>query len=203
MAADPYLLPGTNTLKNLAGINSFVDLQHFEAVSTAQRISELRLEPIRGSFDVPHLQRVHRYIFQDVYSWAGVFRTVDMKTEGGSWFCRPEFIQQSLINLLADLEREKKMKGAKQDEFCSRAAHYTSELNAIHPFREGNGRTQREFIRELGVQAGFLVDWSRVTREEMYAASIASFEKGDNRPSVHMITNITTQLGPEEGMGPD
>ncbi|HEY6248449.1 MAG TPA: hypothetical protein VI685_00735, partial [Candidatus Angelobacter sp.] len=78
MATDPYLLPGTSTLRNLAGISDFAELQHFEAISTAQRISELLLEPIQGPFDVPYLQHVHRYIFQDVYSWAGEFRTVNM-----------------------------------------------------------------------------------------------------------------------------
>jgi len=201
MVTDPYIFPGTNTLRNLAGISDFVELQRFEAISTAQRISELCLEPIRGPFDAPHLQRVHRYIFQDVYSWAGAFRTVNMGTESGSWFCRPEFILQSLINLFLELEREERLKHASQDEFSSKAAHYMGELNAIHPFREGNGRTQREFIRELGIQAGFHVDWALVTRETMYSASIASFEKGNKRPFVRMIDDITTQLGPGEEMG--
>lgn len=147
MATDPYLLPGTNTLKNLAGINDFAQLQRFEAISTAQRISELRLEPITGAFDVPHLQSLHHYVFQDVYSWAGRFRTVDMATKGGSWFCRPEFIQQSLTNLFLELERDGKLKGKSHDEFCSRAGYYISELNAIHPFvKEMGGPSESSYV---------------------------------------------------------
>src|ERR1700746_4032907 len=121
MATDPYLFPGTDTLKNLAGVSDCAQLQRFEAISTAQRISELQMGPLAGKFDVLHLQQLHGYIFQDVYSWAGQFRTVDMATKGGSWFCRPEFIQQSLQNLFLQLEREGRLKGKAQNEFCSRA----------------------------------------------------------------------------------
>ena len=61
------------------------------------------------------------------------------------------------------------------------------EINAIHPFRDGNGRTQREFIRELAVQAGFVIDWSRVTREQMTAASLESFRTGDSTEMAALI----------------
>lgn len=166
MATDPYVYPGTNVLKNLAEIRDSGSLQQFEAISTADRASELNFRPIAGRFDVIHLQRIHRHIFQDVYSWAGAFRTIDIRKEGEFWFCRHEFIKESLDRLFNDLENENKLKSTTIQEFGLRAAFYLTELNAIHPFREGNGRTQREFIRELGLFVGFDIDWTRVTRQE-------------------------------------
>ena len=194
MATDPYLYPGTNTLKNLAGIKDHAELQRFEAVCTADRISALLLRPLAGKFDVAHVQAIHRYIFQDVYPWAGEFRTVDIGKQGEFWFCRPEFIVQSLQGLVRELDGENKLKGTALGEFCRRGGHYLGELNAIHPFREGNGRAQREFIRELGLQTGFHVDWRRVSQEEMYSASITSFQKGDNTSLGDLMARIT--LGP-------
>lgn len=130
-------------------------------------------EPAAGQFDVAHLQSIHRYIFQDVYEWAGQFRTVNIARSGQFYSAFPQQIVPSLERLLGDLSREKQI-------FTSRAAFYMGELNAIHPFRDGNGRRQREFIRQLALRSGYSLDWSRVTREQMYEASHRSFKAGDH-----------------------
>jgi cell filamentation protein len=192
MATDPYVYPGSNVLRNLAGIDKRDQLDLFEAVSTTDRILELHVSPIQGAFDIDHLQRIHRHIFQDVYDWAGEFRTVDIRKEGEFWFCRHEFIEQSLNDLFGRLRAENNLKSASPSRFGSRAGYYMNELNAVHPFREGNGRAQREFIRELGVNAGLSVDWARVTQEEMYSASVAGFKTGDSQPMEELITRITS-----------
>jgi cell filamentation protein len=194
MAIDPYVYPGTNVLKNLAGIDDQDRLQRFEAVSTAHRISELRFSPVRGAFDLTHLRRIHQHIFQDVYPWAGEFRTVDIRKEGDFWFCRHEFMEQTLSELFERLSSENELRNTTPNQFAPRAAFYLGELNAIHPFRDGNGRVQREFIRELGLSAGLRVDWAQVTQEEMYRASIASFQNADLRPLEDLIFRITTVL---------
>lgn len=192
MATDPYVYPGSNVLKNLAGIQDHARLQQFEAISTADRLSELSIKPVPGLFDLPHLKHIHRHIFQDVYAWAGEFRTIDIRKEAEFWFCRQQFIESSLKNLFNKLSSENNLKGATPLQFGSRAGHYLCEINAVHPFREGNGRAQREFIRELGLNAGLHVDWMRVTRDEMYAASITGFQKGDSRPMEALITKIVS-----------
>jgi cell filamentation protein len=192
MATDPYVYPGTTVLKNLAGIEDHDRLQQFEAVSTADRISELSFKPIAGPFDIDHLQRIHLHIFQDVYAWAGQFRTVDIRIEGEFWFCRHEFIATTLLDLLNKMRGESTLRNLTPQQFGERAGYYLSELNAIHPFREGNGRTQREFIRELGLNAGLDVDWRRVTAAEMRAASVAGFQEGDSQPMGNLIAKITT-----------
>src|ERR1044071_3119294 len=140
MAIDPYVYPGTSVLKNLAGITNPTRLAQFEAFSTANRISELIFEPIPGAFDIAHLRSIHRHIFQDVYPWAGEFRAIDMRKEGEFWFCRRDFVESSLADLFARLKAEDHLKRASVQSFGNRAGYYLSELNAIHPFREGNGR---------------------------------------------------------------
>lgn len=103
MATDPYVYPGTDVLKNLAGIKEHDRLPQFEAVLTAYRISELRLKPIPGPLDSAYLQKLHRFIFQDVYSWAGEFRSVDIRKEGEFWFCR---YQTALCHLMLGVMQE-------------------------------------------------------------------------------------------------
>ena len=202
MAADPYLYPGTNTLKNLAGITSSDELQHLEAVLTSYRSSQLIRAPLQGNFDVRHLRALHQHIFQDLYEWAGTFRTVNIGKQGEFWFCRPEFILQALTDLFAELRKENNLSGTSIRRFCSRTAYYLGELNAVHPFREGNGRTQREFVRELGVKAGFHVDWRIATREEIYSISISSFRQGNNKPAEELLAKITAVLPPKTGNAP-
>jgi len=197
MADDPYVYPGTNVLKNLPEIRDEDQLRRFESLATFKRIAELEYEALRGSFDVKHVRRIHHHVFQDVYSWAGEFRNVDIGKEG-HWFCRPECILETLTDLFKRLAKEDYLRQTKLEVFLSRASHYLGELNAIHPFREGNGRVQREFIRELGIQAGFQIDWSTITRDQMYSASETSFRAGDNRAFVRILRGITTPLGPQQ-----
>ncbi len=85
MSSDPYVYPGTTVLKNIPGIRNQEILDRFEADRVAQRSLELIECPLSGLFDIDHLQGIHRYLFQDVYEWAGVFRTVDI-AKGNSYF---------------------------------------------------------------------------------------------------------------------
>ena len=78
MSSDPYVYPGTTILKNIPGLRSQKTLDRFEADRVGQRSLELVENPLSGLFDVAHLQRIHGYLFQDVYEWAGSFRTVDI-----------------------------------------------------------------------------------------------------------------------------
>jgi cell filamentation protein len=91
-----------------------------------------------------------------------------------------QFLEKNLESTVANLAAENHLKGLDADTFAHRAAYYLGELNSIHPFREGNGRTQREFIRQLGSEAGYSINWSRVTREQMYNASVESHNLGKN-----------------------
>jgi cell filamentation protein len=167
---DPYVYPGTSVIRNLRDIRDAGVLGEFEAEATARRLRQLEHKPIKGRFDARHLQAIHRHIFQDVFEWAGEFRTVNI-SKSGDPFAFHQHIVSSLERMCGQLNREGNLLGLNPELFAARAAYYLGEINAIHPFREGNGRTQREFIRELGLHNGLLLDWRQISQEEMIEAS--------------------------------
>lgn len=185
-SSDPYTYPGTDVLRNILDIRDPQQLAAFEANATAARLIELDAAPLVGQFDVAHLKAIHRHIFQDVYPWAGEFRTVNI-SKGGHLFGAAAFAERTLEELLRKLSGECHLKGIAARDFATRAGYYMGEINAIHPFRDGNGRAQREFIRELGAQAGFVIDWSGVTREQMVEASFESFKTGQSSGMAALI----------------
>ena len=179
MSSDPYVYPGTTVLKNIPGIRNQEILDRFEADRVGQRSLELIERPLSGLFDIEHLQGIHRYLFQDVYEWAGDFRTVDI-AKGNSYFAHVPYIESTLKGLFGELSEERHLRGLNQERFASRLAQILGTLNAVHAFREGNGRAQREFVRELAYKNSYWIDWSKVSREELYQASDASFMRGDD-----------------------
>jgi cell filamentation protein len=186
-STDPYVYPGTDVLKNLRDIRDPDILARFEAEATSRRIVQVINSPLPSRFDTAQLKAIHKHIFQDVYAWAGQFRTVNI-SKGGHPFGAATFVEPALNDLLQKLSAENYLQAPDPKVFASRAGFFLGEINAAHPFREGNGgRTQREFIRELGLHAGFVVDWSRITRDQMAAASRESFQSGDGSALAALI----------------
>ena len=170
MSSDPYVYPGTTVLKNIPGIRNQEILDRFEADRVGQRSLELIERPLSGLFDIEHLQGIHRYLFQDVYEWAGDFRTVDI-AKVNSYFAHVPYIESTLKGLFGELSEERHLRGLNQERFASRLAQILGTLNAVHAFREGNGRAQREFVRELAYKNSYWIDWNKDSREELYQAS--------------------------------
>jgi cell filamentation protein len=190
---DPQSERGSDCPRNFLGISNFEILTKIERVFVHKRLRQLANMPITGDFDVAHLRTIHRDIFQDVFPWAGEFRVVNL-SKGDSDFGLAIYIGSALEELLNKLKRESHLKTLPAKEFAVRAAFYLGEINAIHPFREGNGRTQREFIRQLAVQAGHTLSWAGFMQDEMVEASIASHTRGDYR----QLTDILVRaLEPE------
>src|SRR5690348_11452037 len=130
--ADPYCYPGTTVLKNLAGIRDQAALEEFEAAMTAQRADE----PLpAGRLSVAHYRALHHHLFQDVYPWAGRFRTVRIFKDGSA-FCYPENIGREMRRLFADFKKRRHFDGLSAEAFAAAASGFLSTLNAIHPFRE-------------------------------------------------------------------
>ena len=178
---DPYVYPGTDVLRNLRDIRDQEGLSSAEAIATTRRLTELHLKPRAGKFDIPHLQSIHHHIFQDIYQWAGKFRQVNIARSGQFFFAFHEQIQSVLNQTFNSLNADQHLANSDPAKFANRAAYYLGELNAIHPFRDGNGRTQREFVRELALRQGHHLNWFHVSRDQMYLASQQSFHSGDNR----------------------
>lgn len=189
-SSDPYLYPGTDVLRNIPGLSDASQLSIFEANASHARNLELREFPTKGKFDVQHLKQIHKVLFQDVYDWAGQFRTVNI-SKGGNLFGAAQFIEMALGGILEKLPAEDFLRNLDRETFATRCGWYFSEINAIHPFREGNGRTQREFLRQLASKAGFSLDWRLVDRDTMTAASRESFSSGDSSSMVAIIRACT------------
>jgi cell filamentation protein len=164
--------------ENKFGLSEQVELQRRETPFALRRLLELQLRPIAGDFDTRHLQAIHRYIFQDVYGWAGELRTVGIAKPGAA-FPPPAFLKVNLDSLFVELAHENSLKNLSAAAWVHRAAYFLGEINAIHPFREGNGRTQREFIRELALAGGYRLIWAKHTQQEMIEASQRSFLRKD------------------------
>jgi cell filamentation protein len=137
--SDPYLDPATGVLRNRLDIADEATLEQTEADIVAVRSYELSQAPLKGCFDLAHLQAIHRYLFGDVYEWAGQLRTTVI-SKGGNRFAHHAHIESAAAAVFAQLAKEKHLAGLGSTAFSDRAACYLGELNALHPFREGNGR---------------------------------------------------------------
>lgn len=169
-----YCYPGTNILKNKLDIRDLDILHEAERDFSSVRQAELSNMGVTGDFSFKHLCAIHKQLFQDVYSWAGKTRTVDISK--GTIFCLVQFIESQFDDLYTKLKKENFLADISDEkEMSIRLAYYLGELNMIHPFREGNGRTQRIYIEQLCMNNGrFEIDFTEVTKEEMIAASVRS-----------------------------
>lgn len=183
--ADPYCYPGSTVLKNLPGLRSQGELDAFEAASTTQRSDEQLPD---GRLSVRQYQAIHHHLFQDVYPFAGKFRTVRL-AKGGSAFCYPEHITRETRALFRDLGAKRHLRDLAADNFAQGAAEFLATLNAIHPFREGNGRTQTLFIALLADRAGHPLDLERLEPEQFLGAMVRSFE-GNTAPLTRQIRQM-------------
>lgn len=183
---DPYIHPRSRLLKNRANLHTPEALAAHEARMVFKRLIFLYSRPVAGAFDTAHLRAIHRALFQDVYPWAGRVRSCDLSL-GFVNFCPAQRLESSLTALFDELARDNWLRERSAEQFSHGAAYYLSELNAIHPFRDGNGRTQREFIRELGLSAGHRVRWAPITQFEMYTASKLSMATKNPVGLVHIL----------------
>ena len=152
-----YCYPGSNVLKNKLNITDMDILEEAERRITSLRTVEAMKNGIRGKFDFDHLKRIHKFLFGDIYDCV-------------------EYIEQQMIEIFEKLQSEDYLqKVGSQSELAKRLAYYLGEINAIHPFREGNGRCQRMFIQLLSASVGYQLDFMKISEAEMLEASVRSF----------------------------
>jgi cell filamentation protein len=182
-------------LRNRFGIMDAALLQEAETILVAVHQGELRLYPIAGNVDLDHLRAIQRALFQDVYEWVGELQLVDI-SKGNSLFARFNYIASSAAKIFTKLAQEHHLRGLPLDQFAQRAAYYLGEINALHAFREGNGRTQRIFFNELANQAGYQLEWDRVTQQQMIDASEQSLIRGNNSGLEQIFQAILVPIQP-------
>jgi cell filamentation protein len=184
---DPLCYPGTTVLRNKLNIKDQAKLDEFELALFLTRTDE---EMPGGNLDYDHYKAVHHHLFQDVYGWAGKVRTIRIG-KGGSWFCYPEYIDREMGRIFGQLVEVEHLRGLGIEDFAVRTAHVLAEINAVHPFREGNGRTQLTFLAMLMENAGFWFNADMLQRERVLDAMIESFS-GEEEPLARLITDIAS-----------
>lgn len=177
-----YCYPKTDCLINKLNIHDNDRLLKAEISFTSFRLAELLEMPIVNKFDFNYLKNIHFYIFQDLYDWAGKIRVVDIAKS--NMFCKCEFIDSNAQIIFKNLSKDVDLRYKSRTTVVEKLAYHFSEINALHPFREGNGRTQREFFRQIAFQNGYRLDFSNCSREEMTEASkdsfVCNYEKMEN-----------------------
>lgn len=170
-----YCYLGTAILINKLEIQNEIHLKEAETLFSAQRLLELTAKPILGDFALDHLKSIHHHIFQDIYPFAGMLREENI-SKGGTLFAQSQYIEPFAAELFSKLKLEGLLVGLDSSAFSDRAAHYMAEINAIHPFREGNGRAIREYIRSLALYCGYTLNWDSIDKDEILEASIESIK---------------------------
>lgn len=157
---DPYLDPASGRLRNVLGITDPRELAQVEAALSASRLIDLERQRLSGMYDLGHLRRFHRSILGDIYAWAGELRTVSIAK--GSLFCLPQHLESYGADIFSRLAAADRLRGLAREQFIGRLAEFLADVNALHPFREGNGRAQRAFFSQLAHDAGHHIDWVRI-----------------------------------------
>jgi len=190
---DEYLDPASGVLRNRFGIVDAAILEMTEADLVAARSRELVRNPLKGQFDLRHLQAIHHYLFGDLYEWAGELRTVDI-SKNDNMFAHHAHIVSAAELIFERLAAAQYLAGLDADAFSSRVAYFLGEINALHPFREGNGRAQREFISHLAQANGYYIAWEKVLPSELLQASIESFRGNTSKLSAIIKQNLQKLL---------
>lgn len=164
---------GTTCLINKLGITDENVLKEIEGAITFAKASELENSPIEGSFDFEHYKAIHKFLFEDLYNWAGQIRTVDFSKKG-TVFASAEQIDELAQSCFRRLRDNNFFRSDSFDDFVDDIVDFYCVTNMLHPFREGNGRTQRIFIAQLVRLNGYDINFSDIDPDELVIATIQS-----------------------------
>lgn len=168
-----YCYKGTNVLVNKMNIKDPIALKNYETSVIGLKLMALSKKGITGKFDVSHFVSIHKFLFEDIYPFAGLFRTENIAKDYFQ-FAEWEYIESELTRLLSELKNENFLANLTKEKFAERLAYYWAELNVLHPFREGNGRTTREFLRQLSLKNGYILNLHKISPQKLFNASIKS-----------------------------
>lgn len=198
---DSYAYPGTDVLRNRLGITDGKELDRRERLITRARGNEA------ARMDFPltpdGYRALHKHLFQDLYEWAGQDRTVNIGKQG-SLFAHAPYIANGLNAVFKELGEKNTFRGLNREEFFDRLGHHMNELNAVHPFREGNGRTMRLHAAQIAREAGHPIRIASIDERAWMDGSRHGFTTGDHRALSAALSAaaVRRDLGPEARTGP-
>ncbi len=183
-----YIDPITGVLRNLYGISDPEVLLFVESGAVTKRLQELYISPIRVE-GIITLFRIHKYLFQDIYSWAGEERIVEINKDGKQFFLRSQFSSAyQFIDQIID--QYKTIDPAEINQLATKLAEILDCINYLHPFRDGNGRAQREFLRLLALEKGLILNLNPPDNKLVYEHYMRGTIEGD----VYVLTRLIYEL---------
>lgn len=167
-----YCYPGSDVLINKLDLTDEAALEAAEIELTQARVEQL--QPDFDSISLSALRDIHRFLFQDIYEWAGELRTIDI-SKGSTRFANVNRVEPEAKKLFRQLAQENYLVALPREQFVAKLAHYYCELNVVHPFLDGNGRAQRILFEVISINAGYLLHWEPIGRKEWLEANIAAY----------------------------
>lgn len=189
-----YFVETGDVLENKLGISDADELEKAEYNITDDKLAEALVSLRPPVFDFKCLLDLHKFLFEDIYEFAGKVRTVNIsKPDSPVPFCYVDFIPSEADRIFGELAKDKYLVGLELPEFSEKLAYYASEINALHPFREGNGRTTRLFLLLMARNAGYLIDYSFASRRAILHADTEAFA-GNLQPLCDLYRQIVVKI---------
>ena len=165
-------------------IDTLGKLEEVETVLTSTRYAEWLMSPRSEAFDFAHYKEIHRFLFSDLYEWAGQVRSVNISKKG-TMFIPAENIETQAQLIFHRLQKQNCFRGFSRNDFIEEIVDFYCITNDLHPFREGNGRTQRVFLTQLIRFAGYRINFSEIDTELLMIATIHAS---------HGVTDLLKQI---------
>ncbi len=164
-----YTYKGTEVLRNKMDIRDEKLLEEYETKIVAFKIATISTKIISMPYTPERLKFIHKYLFDEVYEFAGEYRGENI-TKDNFRFAEFQYIEDNIKQIFKKIDTEE-MKKMSFKDFVERISYIMTELNVLHPFREGNGRTIRELVRELCFDCGYVIDWYEINHDDILRAS--------------------------------
>ena len=193
-----YFIEGGDVLENKLGITDSEQLREAEEDAFSDAAVDILDEDLSNTtLDFDFFKQLHGRLFEKVYSFAGQIRTVNITKQDSSIpFCYADFIEQEANRIFRNLETKNYLKNETKEDFVNNIAELAMDLNALHPFREGNGRTIRFYLQLLANNAGYLIDYNEVNHEEIIEADKQAF-LGNDKLIKEMYNKIIEKIDEE------
>ncbi len=187
-----YFVDGDEILENKLGITDPDDFKAAEQEIVTNKSADI-LNEVTQAFGLDYLLHVHKVLFEDIYDFAGTIRTVDIaKPDASAPFAYAQFLNAESKRIFDDLANKNYLSDLDVKDFIKEITNLATQLNALHPFREGNGRAIRLFLIMLSDYAGYLLDYSQVTADELITADKLAFE-GDVKSLLSVYSKVVTK----------
>jgi fic protein family len=165
-----YTYKNSSVLENKLNITTEEKLKEYETKMVALKLASIDKADFKRTYDEEHLKAIHKYLFEDVYDFAGQYRLENI-TKDNFIFSQYQYIDENIKEVFKKTNIQS-LEDLPFEELIIKLSDFMTDLNVLHPFREGNGRATREFIREFLDKLGFEINWFEIDYNDILRASM-------------------------------